>query len=128
MARGGYDIKALARTINRRREEYNQRHPDHPLPITSALSRILENDEEYVPYRSRAGNKRRRPAANPGIATLVEIATQLGTTVGDLLGEPTHRMTTYERRKLREFVRWLTALFDLDAADLTEPGSSLKKR
>jgi hypothetical protein len=128
VARGGYDIKALARTINRRREEYNQKHPDQPLPITSALSRILENDEEYVPYRMRADNKRRRPAVNPGIATLVEIATQLGTTVGDLLGERAYRVTTNERRKLREFVQWLTALFDLDAADLTEPGSLPKKR
>jgi hypothetical protein len=128
VARGGYDIKALARTINRRREEYNQKHPDQPLPITSALSRILENDDEYVPYRMRAGNKRRQPAVNPGIATLVEIATQLGTTVGDLLGERAYRVTTNERRKLREFVHWLTALFDLDAADLAEPGSSPKKR
>jgi hypothetical protein len=127
VARGSYDIKVLARTINRRREEYNRKHPDKALPITSALSRILENDEEYVPYRTRAGNKRRRPAVNPGIFTLVEIAAQLGTTVGDLLGERAFRVTTNERRKLREFVLWLTALFDLDAVDLTEPGSLPKK-
>lgn len=121
--RGGYDIKALARTINRRREEYNRLHPDQPLSITSALSRILENDDEYVPYRTRAGNKRRPAATNPGIATLVEIAAQLDTTVGDLLGERAYRVTTSERRKLREFVRWLTALFDLDAPDINESGA-----
>ncbi|HEX6640144.1 MAG TPA: hypothetical protein VF215_03485 [Thermoanaerobaculia bacterium] len=121
MARGGYDIRALARTINRRREEYNRRHPDRPLPITPALSRILENDDDYVPYRTRAGNKRRPPIVNPGIATLVEIAAQLGTTVGDLLGERAYRVTTIERRKLREFMRWMTVLFDLDAPELDEP-------
>jgi hypothetical protein len=123
VARGGYDIRALAKAINRRREEYNRRHPEQPLPITSALSRILENDDEYVPYRTRAGNKQRRPAVNPGIATLVQIAAQLGTTVGDLLGERAYRMTTVERRKLRDVVRWLTALFDLDAPELDEPAS-----
>jgi hypothetical protein len=121
VARGGYDIRALARTINRRREEYNRRHPDRPLPITPALSRILENDDDYVPYRTRAGNKRRPPIVNPGIATLVEIAAQLGTTVGDLLGERAYRVTTIERRKLREFMRWMTVLFDLDAPELDEP-------
>jgi hypothetical protein len=121
VARGGYDIRALARTINRRREEYNRRHPDQPLPITPALSRILENDDDYVPYRTRTGNKRRPPIVNPGIATLVEIAAQLGTTVGDLLGERAYRVTTIERRKLREFVRWMTVLFDLDAPELDEP-------
>jgi hypothetical protein len=124
VARGGYDIKALAKTINRRREEYNRSHPDQPLPITPALSRILENDDDYVPYRTRAGNKRRPPIVNPGVATLVEIAAQLETTVGDLLGERAYRMTTIERRKLREFIRWLTALFDLDAPELDEPPSS----
>lgn len=124
VARGGYDIKALARTINRRREEHNRRYPDRPLLITSSLSRILENDDDYVPYRARADNKRRRPAVNPGIATLVEIASTLGTTVGDLLGERAYRVTTAERRKLRDFVRWLTTLFDLEAPDLDEPGPS----
>ena len=117
----GYDIRTLAKTINRRREEHNRRHPDRPLPITSALSRILENDEDYVPYRMRAGTKRRRPAVNPGIGTLVKIASALDTTVGDLLGERPYRVTAAERRKLRDFVRWLTALFDLDSPDLNEP-------
>jgi hypothetical protein len=124
VARGSFDIRTLARTINRRREQYNREHPDRPLPITSALSRILENDDQYVPYRARAGNKRRQPAVNPGIATLVEIAAALDTTVGDLLGERAFRVTTAERRKLREVVRWLTTLFDLDAPDLDDRGVS----
>lgn len=117
VARGTYDIKALARTINRRREEYNRRHPDRPLPITPALSRILENDDEYVPYRSRAGNKRRRPLVNPGIATLIEIAAALETTVGDLLGERPYQITADDRRQIRDFLRWLSRLLELDAFD-----------
>jgi hypothetical protein len=121
MPTGGYDIRALARTINRRREEYNRRHPDGPLPITPAMSRILENDEEYVPYRTRSERKQRPPVSNPGVFTIAEIATALGTTVGDLLGEPAYRVTLNERRRLRDFVRWLTSLFDLDAPELDEP-------
>lgn len=114
MARRRFDIKALARTINRRRDEYNREHPDHPIPITPALSRILENDEEYVPYRTRAAKKQRRPPENPRIGTLVEIADALGTTVGDLLGEQPYTITFADRRRLRRFVRYLTTLFDLD--------------
>jgi hypothetical protein len=124
VARGGYDIKALARTINRRREEYNRQHPERPLPITSSLSRILENDDDYVPYRTRADNKRRRAATNPSISTVVEIAAALGTTVGDLLGERAYRVTAADRRRLREFVRWLTVLLELDAPELDDSAAT----
>ena len=117
MARGSFDIRALARTIHQRREEYNRRHPDRPLPITPALSRILENDDEYVPYRSRADNKRRPPATNPGIATLVQIAAALDTTVGDLLGERAYRISNEDRRRIRDFIQWLNALLNLDSLD-----------
>jgi len=120
MARGGYDVRTLAKTINRRRQEYNRLHPDRPVPITSAMSRILENDETYVPYRPRAAAKRYQPSTNPSLATLVEIADALGTTVGDLLGEPAYRITTADRRRRRELVRYLIDLFDLDARDLDD--------
>jgi len=113
MGRNGFDIRTLAKTINRRREEYNRRHPDHPVAITPAMSRILANDEEYVPYRSRAAGPLRRPAVNPAISTLIEIAASLETTVGDLLGEPAYRITPADRKRLREIVAYLTALFDL---------------
>jgi len=121
MRHSAFDIVALAKAINRRRLEYNRRHPHQPVAITSAMSRILENDEEYVPYRSRAKRKRRREAAvNPAISTVVEIAAALDTTVGDLLGEPAHRVTIADRRRLREFVRYLITLFDLDSRELDE--------
>lgn len=121
MARDGFDIRALARAINRRREEYNRRNPARPLPITPALSRILEHDEDYIPYRSRSKTHQRRPHTNPRISTIVDIAAALNTTVGDLLGEPAFRVSRDDRRRMREFVRWMTEVFELDAADLDDP-------
>ena|SRR6185369_3970337 len=119
MGRNAFDIVALAKTINRRRQEYNRLHPDHPASITPAMSRILENDDEYIPYRTRKETRRRRYASvDPSISTLVEIAASLETTVGDLLGETAYRITIAERRRLRDFVRHLTQLFDLDSRDL----------
>jgi len=119
MGQRGFDIRALARTINRRREEFNQRHPERPVAITPVMSRILENDDDYIPYRSRtSGSKRRPPAINPAISTVIEIAASLETTVGDLLGEPAYRVTIADRRRLREFVRYLIALFELDSREL----------
>jgi hypothetical protein len=109
-----FDIVALAKAINRRRQEYNERHPDKPVPITPAMSRILENDESYVPYRRRVARRRRRTAAiNPSISTVVEIAAALDTTVGDLLGEAPYRITLADRRRLREIVAYLKMLFEL---------------
>lgn len=105
-----FDIVALAKRINLRREEFNAAHRQR-LRITSAMSRILENDPEYVPYRRRAGTKKRRPAQNPSIRTLVEIASRLETTVGDLLGELTiPPLTPVEREKLRAALRSLEKL------------------
>lgn len=126
-ARGAVGV-AIVHRAHRRREEYNRTHPDRPLPITSSLSRILENDDEYVPYRTRSGEKRRAPATNPGIATIVSIAAALGTTVGDLLGERPYRVSTADRRKLRDFVRWLTVLFELDAPDLDDPPRARREK
>lgn len=119
MEPSAFDIRALAKRINQRRKEYNRHHRENPVSITPAMSRILENDEEYIPYRSRTkGRKRRPPAMNPSIATVVEIAATLETTVGDLLGEPAYRVTVVDRRRIREFVRYLMELLDLDSAEL----------
>lgn len=120
-----FDIKALANRINERRIEYDRLHPDAPLSITTSLSRILEHADDYIPYRRRAARKQRRPPANPSIGTIVEIAAMLGTTVGDLLGERSYRVTTGDRRKIRAFVRWLTTTFDLNAPELDERATSL---
>jgi len=83
-----FDVITLAKRINQRREEFNRLHPHAPVRVTSAMSRILENDPDYTPYRKRAPAKRQRAVTNPSIRTLVAIAAALGTTVGDLLGEP----------------------------------------
>src|ERR1044072_2902750 len=108
MQRDRFDIVTLAKRINRRREENNRLHPDPPVAISSAMSRILENDEDYIPYRQRAANrKRRRAAMNPAVSTLVDIAVALDTPVGDLLGEPAYRITPADRKKLREIVAYL---------------------
>lgn len=109
MPRGDYDIEALAQAINRRRQEYNRLHPDRPVRITPAMSRILENDGDYVPYRRRTVRKRRRAAANPTIRTLVNIARALDTTVGDLLGEPAYQVSPTDRQRILELVRYLTS-------------------
>ena len=59
-----------------------------------------------------------RGQVNPSIMTVVEIADALDTTVGDLLGEPAYQVTLADRRRIREFVRYLTVLFDLDSPEL----------
>lgn len=118
MRGGGYDSQAMAKRINRRRQEYNREHPDRPLRITPAMSRILELDDEYIPYRGRRSPRRPRAAANPTIATLVTIARALGTTVGDLLGESAYQLSQTDRRRLRELVRYLEERFDLNALEL----------
>ena len=109
-----FDIRALAKAINRRREEFNGRHPDRPVPITGVLARILEADPDYVPRRRRKAGRRRYQAVNPSIGSVVEIAAALGTTVGALLGERAYRITNVDRERVREFVRFLSALFELD--------------
>ncbi len=74
------------------------------------MSRILENDEDYMPYRERTRGKRQRPVANPTLKTMVSIARALETTVGDLLGEPTIQLSPADRQRVIEFVRYLTSL------------------
>jgi len=114
MPHRAYDIRALAKAINRRRVEYNRAHPDHPVFITPAMSRLLESDPDYVPYRPRARRKRRPPIANPTIATVINIARALDVTVGELLGEPRLHLTPDERRRIRECLRYLSDVLELD--------------
>ena len=81
-----FDIVALAERIHRQLSAYEDRHGVRP-KITPALSRILENDPTYVPYRERAATKHRKPSVNPSISTVAEIAATLECTVAGLLGE-----------------------------------------
>lgn len=85
-ARVSFDIVALAKNIHRRLQFYERLHGKRP-SITPAMSRILEHDPEYVPYRPRAASKRRKPAENPSIRTVVAIAEALECSVAELLGE-----------------------------------------
>jgi hypothetical protein len=78
------------------------------------MSRILEHEEDYVPYRPRKVGRRRFPALNPAISTMIEIAASLDTTVGALLGERAYRITRADRERVRAIIRYLSALFELD--------------
>jgi len=111
-----FDIVALAKRINQRREEFNRLHPERPVRLTSAMSRILTNDPDYLPYRERDAAKKQRPVLNPTIATLVQIAASLDTTVGDLLGEP-FPIAPADRRKMADFMAALDRLL----AQITVP-------
>jgi len=103
-----FDVVALAKRINALRSEYNAAHEDR-IPITSAMSRLIENDPDYVPYRGkRRPTRRHRPVTNPRIRTLVSIAAALHTTVGDLLGEPPRSaFTPTELEKVKTILRFL---------------------
>ena len=111
--RGPFDIRTLAKAINRRRTELE--HAGRVVPITPAMSRILENDEDYIPYRPRKiTGRRKRAAENPAVSTVATIAASLNTTVGALLGERAYRITNADRERVREFVRYMTTLFELE--------------
>lgn len=101
-----FDIRALARAIRLRREA--RLHGGWFTPVTPAMSRILERDPEYVPYRRRKEYRSRDYAAcNPSIGTVMEIADLLDTTVGALLGERAYRIGITERRTIRWVLLYL---------------------
>jgi hypothetical protein len=99
-----FDICALAKAITRRRDDLLRRTPWRKVPITRAMSRILENDEDYVPYRQRKAVRGRYQMRNPTIGTIVKIAAALDTTVGDLLGERAYRITNADRDRVRAII------------------------
>jgi len=112
-------ISDLASRIHQRWEEYRRRYPGRSVPIDDTLSRIMRQAANYQSPRPRSPLVRRAPLVNPGIFTVQKIADALETTVGDLLGEhgyesPHEWLTTEERKTLREAVRILVFLFDLD--------------
>lgn len=109
-----FDIRALAKAINRRRNDLLSRRPWRKVPVTPAMSRILENDEDYIPFRRRKAVRVRRGQLNPAIGTVVEIAAALDTTVGDLLSEHAYRITNADREHVRAIILYLAKLFELD--------------
>jgi hypothetical protein len=102
-----FDIRALAKRIHARRRDF-EREFHVRVPVTPGMSRLLEHDDEYLPYRPRIYRPQRRKLVyNPSIAGLIEIAESLHTTVGELLGERGFQFTNEDRRALRSAVRTL---------------------
>jgi hypothetical protein len=113
-ARVSGDIVALAKAVNQRRLEFKGRFDGEIFKRDDSVSRILENDPDYVPHRPRRPDKKREPIRNPGIFTIQDIATKLHTTVGSLLGEAGFDITLDDRRTIRDLVLYLTRRFQLN--------------
>ena len=115
-------IIALAKAIERRRLEFGERYAREVFKRDGAVSRILENDPDYKPHRPRKIDKTRRPVANPGIFTVKDIADRLHTTVGSLLGEKGFEITIDDRRRMRDFITYLSQRFALNDPLLDDEG------
>jgi hypothetical protein len=111
-------IIALAKAINERRQTFRQTYPGETFKIDDTVSRIVENDPDYKPARGRTEDKQRGPVKNPGVFTVKEIADRLHTTVGFLLSERGYDLTIDDRRRMREFVIYLTERFHLRDIEL----------
>jgi phage repressor protein C with HTH and peptisase S24 domain len=114
------EIIALAKAIHRRMREWEEARGQQ-FKIETTLSRLLENDPDYQPYRKRDPDKQRGPARAPGVFTIKRIAEQLDTTVGDLLGEREFDVTVGDRRRIRELLEFLTQRLALDSIEEAAP-------
>lgn len=114
------EIIALAKAIHRRMRDWEEAHGQQ-FKIENNLSRLLENDPTYEPYRKRDPEKRRGPAKAPGIFTIKRLAEQLDTTVGDLLGEREFDVTVGDRRRIRELLEFLRQRLGLDSIEDVAP-------
>lgn len=117
MAARNQRIIALAKAMNQRRMEFKEQYQNEVFKRDGAVSRILENDPDYKPHRPRKRDKKRSPVLNPGVFTVKDIADRLHTTVGSLLGEKGFEITIDDRRKMLEFIRFLSQRFALDDLD-----------
>ncbi|HEY0158344.1 MAG TPA: hypothetical protein VGF28_13765 [Thermoanaerobaculia bacterium] len=82
-------------------DAYNRRDPHRPFAIDDAASRILENDPDYHPP---APSRREQEAAAHKESRHLHgkrLTSRLGTTVGELLGEPGHEITANDLRNFR---------------------------
>lgn len=114
------EVIALAKAIHRRMRDWEEAH-GLQFKIDTSLSRILENDPDYTPYRERDPGKQRGPSSAPSIFTIKRIAEQLGTTVGDLLGEREFDVTVGDRRRIRELLEFLRQRLALDSIEDVAP-------
>ena len=113
---------ALARAIHRRIREWEAVNAAS-FKKDNAISRILENDPDYEPYRPRATEKQRGPAIEPSVFTVKRIAERLDTTVSDLLGETTLDITISDRRRIRDWIEFLRQRLLLDSIEDAIPQS-----
>lgn len=107
---------ALAKAIHQRMREWEAVNAAD-FKIDNAISRILENDPTYVPYRPRTVEKSRGPAVEPSVFTIKKIAERLDTTVSDLLGETTLDISVSDRRRIRDWMEFLRQRLPLDSLD-----------
>jgi hypothetical protein len=134
-------MEALARRVHARWREFEARHHGRRVPVGDTLSRILEHDPEYEPFRPRSQTKRRSLLRNPGVFTLKKLTTELETTVGDLLGEPAYErplgdvLSPGTRRSFQEIAQFLKHLVGDAGAELgdctkddSSHGVSIKRR
>lgn len=110
-------IIALAKAMNRKRLEFKETYKSEVFKRDGSVSRILENDPDYKPHRPRKSGKKRSAVVNPGIFTVKDIADRLHTTVGELLGEEGFEVTIDDRRRMREFIEFLSRRFKLNDPD-----------
>ncbi|HEX8152358.1 MAG TPA: S24 family peptidase [Thermoanaerobaculia bacterium] len=106
-------IVALAKAIGARKQAFRETYRGETFKIDDTTSRILENDPDYQPARRRSESKQRGPVKNPGIFTVKDIANRLHTTVGFLLAERGYDVSIDDRRRMRDFVIYLTERFHL---------------
>lgn len=108
------EATALGKAVHAALRAYKLRDPHRSFNVEDDASRILENDPDYHPPRPRAENKKRPPTRNPGIFTVRALASRLGTTVGELLGEPGYEITTNDLRNFRWISDFLRMRFPID--------------
>lgn len=114
------NLIALAKAIHRRMRDWEEARGQQ-FKINHNLSRLLENDPGYQPYRKRDPRKQRGPAKAPGVFTIKRLAEQLDTTVGDLLGEREFDVTVGDRRRIRELIEFLRQRLALDSIEDVAP-------
>jgi len=116
----GSEIIALAKAVHRRMRDWEDAH-GQPFKKDTNLSRLLENDPAYEPYRPRNPNKKRPAAREPALFTIKRLAERLDTTVGDLLGEREFDVTVGDRRRIRDLLDFLWERLDLDSIQEVAP-------
>ncbi len=112
----------LARAIHQAMLAFNERNPGRVAKIDSSLSRILVLDPEWKPRRSDPSADK-RPAKEPSIFTIRDIAKRLGTTVGALLGEQGFEISDHDRERASEIVDWMRSTFRLDDRGVETSGN-----